>query len=121
MCNVPVARLRLTADMIIYAAPILETVMTTPIFQNTKKLRKNRTIEALQRGGPFLILISSDTSLRNRNIATPNASMDGSFPKTWKFEIGAWWLYKLQSATATRSERDISHVLMECGWDAAEY
>lgn len=67
------------------------------------------------------ILISSDTSLRNRNIATPNASTDGSFPKTWKFENGAWWLYKLQSATATRSERDISHVLMECGWDAAEY
>ena len=65
------------------------------------------------------ILISSDTSLRNRNIATPNASTDGSFPKTWKFENGAWWLYKLQSATATRSERDISHVLMECGWDAA--
>ena len=67
------------------------------------------------------ILVSSDTSLRNRNIATPNASTDGSFPKTWKFENGAWWLYKLQSATATRSERDISHVFMECDWDTAEY
>lgn len=67
------------------------------------------------------ILISSDTSLRNRHIATPNASTDGSFPKTWKFEDGAWWLYKLQSAAATRSERDISHALRECGWDAAEY
>lgn len=67
------------------------------------------------------ILISSDTSLRNRNIATPNASTDGSFPKTWKYENGAWWLYKLQSSAATRSEREISHALMACGWDAAEY
>lgn len=67
------------------------------------------------------ILISSDTSLRNRQIATPNASTDGSFPKTWKFEGGDWWLYKLQSVAATRSEREISHTLMDCGWDAAEY
>lgn len=67
------------------------------------------------------ILISSDTSLRNRKIATPNGSTDGSFPKTWKFENGAWWLYKLQSSAATRSEREISHALMACGWDAAEY
>ena len=41
------------------------------------------------------ILISSDTSLRKHGIVTPNASTDGSFPKTWKFENGAWWLYKL--------------------------
>lgn len=67
------------------------------------------------------ILISSDTSLRKRSIVTPNASTDGSFPKTWKYENGEWWLYKLQSSTATRSEREISHVLMACGWDAAEY
>lgn len=67
------------------------------------------------------ILSAGSIPLRNRNIGTPNASTDGSFPKTWKFENGAWWLYKLQSATATRIERDISHVLMECGWDAAEY
>lgn len=67
------------------------------------------------------ILISSDTSLRNRQIATPNASTDGSFPKTWKFEDGDWWLYKLQSVAATRSEREISRALLECGWDAAEY
>lgn len=67
------------------------------------------------------ILISSDTSLRKHGIVTPNASTDGSFPKTWKFENGAWWLYKLQSAEATRSEREISHALMACGWDAAEY
>ena len=67
------------------------------------------------------ILSSGEVPLRNCNIPTPNASTDGSFPKTWKFENGAWWLYKLQSATATRSERDISHVLMECGWNAAEY
>lgn len=67
------------------------------------------------------ILSSGNVPLSNRLIVTPNASTDGSFPKTWKFENGAWWLYKLQSATATRSERDISHVLMECGWAAAEY
>lgn len=67
------------------------------------------------------ILISSDTSLRKQNFVTPNASTDGSFPKTWKYENGAWWLYKLQSADATRSEREISHALMDCGWDAAEY
>ena len=67
------------------------------------------------------ILISSDTSLRKQNIITPNASTDGSFPKTWKYEKGAWWLYKLQSADTTRSEREISHALMQCGWDAAEY
>ena len=67
------------------------------------------------------ILVSSDTSLRKQNIVTPNASTDGSFPKTWKYEKGAWWLYKLQSADATRSEREISHALIRCGWDAAEY
>ena len=67
------------------------------------------------------ILISSDTSLRKQGIVTPNASTDGSFPKTWKYEKGAWWLYKLQSSDATRSEREISHALMDCGWDAAEY
>lgn len=67
------------------------------------------------------ILISSDTSLRRQNIATPNASTDGRFPKTWKYEKGAWWLYKLQPADATRGEREISHALMRCGWDAAEY
>lgn len=67
------------------------------------------------------ILISSDTSLRKQGIVTPNASTDGSFPKTWKYENGAWWLYKLQSEEATYSECEISHALMDCGWDAAEY
>lgn len=67
------------------------------------------------------ILVSSDTSLRVNRLITPNASTDGSFPKTWKFENGAWWLYKIQTSDATRSEREISRVLMECGWDAAEY
>lgn len=67
------------------------------------------------------ILVSSDTSLRMNRVVTPNASTDGSFPKTWKFEDGEWWLYKIQSSDATRSEREISRVLMECGWDAAEY
>lgn len=67
------------------------------------------------------ILVSSDTSLRMNRLVTPNASTDGSFPKTWKYENGEWWLYKIQSSNATRSEREISHVLMDCAWDAAEY
>ncbi len=67
------------------------------------------------------VLISSDTSLRQHSVITPNASTDGSFPKTWKHENGQWWLYKIQSPQATRSEREISHVLRACGWDAAEY
>ena len=67
------------------------------------------------------VLTSGGTKVPPLNIATPNASTDGSFPKTWKFENGAWWLYKLQSAIATRSERKISHALIACGWDTAEY
>lgn len=67
------------------------------------------------------ILISSDTSLRLRSTITPNASTDGSFPKTWRYENGEWWLYKLQSAEASRSEYAISRALLSCGWPAAEY
>ena len=67
------------------------------------------------------ILLTSDTSLRNTMLITPNVSTDGSFTKTWKYEKGEWWLYKLQSLQATRSEVEISKVLMDCGWDAAEY
>ena len=67
------------------------------------------------------ILVSSDTSLRNLRVATPNASTDGSFTKTWRFEDGSWWLYKLQSSAATDAEVEISRVLREAGWDAAEY
>ena len=67
------------------------------------------------------ILVSSDTSLRNLQIATPNASTDGSFTKTWKYEKGAWWLYKLQSSAASKAEVEISRVLRGIGWDAAEY
>lgn len=67
------------------------------------------------------ILTPRNVLPRNRIISTPNASTDGIFPKTWKHENDAWWLYKLQSAAATRSEREISHALMACGWDAAEY
>ena len=67
------------------------------------------------------ILVSSDTSLRGLRVATPNASTDGSFTKTWRFERGAWWLYKIQSAAATDAEVSISHVLRSIGWDAAEY
>lgn len=67
------------------------------------------------------ILVSSDTSLRNLQVATPNASTDGSFTKTWKYEKGAWWLYKLQPTVASKAEVEISRILREIGWDAAEY
>ncbi len=67
------------------------------------------------------ILVSSDTSLHHLRVATPNASTDGSFTKTWKYEEDAWWLYKLQSAAATEAEVEISRVLRDIGWDAAEY
>ena len=67
------------------------------------------------------ILLSGDTSIRKAAIVTPNASTDGSFAKTWRYENDAWWLYKLQSGEATRSEVEISRVLIDCGWDAAKY
>lgn len=67
------------------------------------------------------ILVSSDTSLRMNGTITPNAATDGSFPKTWRYENGAWWLYKLQSVEASRSEYAISKALREAGWDAAVY
>ncbi len=67
------------------------------------------------------ILVSGDTSLRGLQVDTPNASTDGSFTKTWKYEKGAWWLYKLQPAVASRAEVEISRILREIGWDAAEY
>lgn len=67
------------------------------------------------------ILLSSDTSLRRAHIVTPNVSTDGSFTKTWAYEDGEWWLYKLQSSDATKSEVNISRVLRALHWDAAEY
>lgn len=67
------------------------------------------------------ILLSSDTSLNNVGIASPNISTDGSFTKTWVYENGEWWLYKLQSTEATRSEVNISRVLKKCIWDTADY
>ena len=67
------------------------------------------------------ILVSSDTSLRKLRVATPNASTDGSFTKTWRFERGDWWLYKIQPTAATDAEIEISRVLRNIGWDAAEY
>ena len=67
------------------------------------------------------ILVSGDTSLRKLRVATPNASTDGSFTKTWRYEDGEWWLYKLQSTVATEAEVAISRVLQSIGWDAAEY
>lgn len=67
------------------------------------------------------ILLSGDTSINKAAFATPNVSTDGSFTKTWKCEDGEWWLYKMQSSDATRSEVEISKVLNACGWDAAIY
>ena len=67
------------------------------------------------------ILLSGDTSINKAAFATPNVSTDGSFTKTWKYEKGEWWLYKIQSVDATRSEVEISKVLTACGWDAAAY
>ena len=67
------------------------------------------------------ILVSGDTSLRNLPAVTPNASTDGSFTKTWRYEKGSWWLYKLQPVAASRAEVEISRILREIGWDAAEY
>lgn len=67
------------------------------------------------------ILVSSDTSLRKAGTVTPNASTDGSFTKTWRWQDGEWWLYKLQSTAATRSEYEISKALIMAGFDAAEY
>ena len=67
------------------------------------------------------ILVSSDTSLQKLSVATPNASTDGSFTKTWRFERGDWWLYKIQPTAATEAEVEISRVLRNIGWDAAEY
>ena len=74
-----------------------------------------------QNAASDFILISSDTSLRRLSGATPNASTDGSFTKTWRYEGDAWWLYKLQSTAATRAEVAISQTLRDCGWAAAEY
>ena len=67
------------------------------------------------------ILVSGDTSLDKVARVTPNASTDGSFTKTWRYEDGQWWLYKLQSEEAVRSEVAISEALHACKWDAAEY
>jgi hypothetical protein len=67
------------------------------------------------------ILVSSDTSLRSLRISTPNASTDGSFTKTWKYEGDAWWLYKIQPKASTEAEVAISRVLRSIDWDAAEY
>ena len=67
------------------------------------------------------ILVSSDTSLRGLSAVTPNAATDGSFTKTWRFENGGWWLYKVQSSAATEAEVQISRALRQAGWDAAEY
>jgi len=67
------------------------------------------------------ILLSSETSLRRAHVSTPNISTDGSFPKTWVFEKGAWWLYKIQPKNAVQAEVEISRVVRACGWDAAVY
>ena len=67
------------------------------------------------------ILVSGDTSLRGLRPATPNASTDGSYTKTWRYENGSWWLYKVQPAAATEAEVWISRALSKAGWSTAEY
>ena len=67
------------------------------------------------------ILSGGTAPIPEKGIITPNLCTDGRFPKTWKYENGEWWLYKIQSSMAARSEREISRVLMACGWDAADY
>ena len=67
------------------------------------------------------ILSGGTAPIPEKGIITPNICTDGRFPKTWKYENGEWWLYKIQSSMATRSEREISRVLMACGWDVAKY
>lgn len=67
------------------------------------------------------ILVSSDTSLNLKMNITPNMSTDGSFTKTWRYEDGLWWLYKVQSKDATMSEYSIAKALNACGWSAAAY
>lgn len=83
--------------------------------------RKNLENRGGQEAISQFILYSSDTSLRMAGNITPNASTDGSFPKTWRYEEGRWWLYKRQHENAVKSEYAISRALLACGWDAAEY
>ena len=67
------------------------------------------------------ILISSDTSLRGLRAVTPNAATDGCFAKTWAYENGEWWLYKLENELQARCEVEIANTLRKIGWDCAEY
>ena len=67
------------------------------------------------------ILSGGTAPIPEKGIITPNLCTDGRFPKTWKYENGEWWLYKIQSSMAARSEREISRVLMACGWNTADY
>ena len=67
------------------------------------------------------ILSGGTAPLPEKGIITPNLCTDGRFLKIWKYENGEWWLYKIQSSMAVRSEREISRVLRSYGWDAADY
>ena len=67
------------------------------------------------------ILLSSDTSLRNALFVTPNASTEGSYTKTWRYEDSEWWLYKIENKESIEAEIKISQALIECGWDTAVY
>ena len=67
------------------------------------------------------ILLSSDTSLRNALFVTPNASTEGSYTKTWRYEDSEWWLYKIENKESIEAEIKISQALIKCGWDTAVY
>jgi len=67
------------------------------------------------------ILSGGTAPIPEKGIITPNLCTDGRSPKAWKYENGEWWLYKIQSSMAARSEREISQVLRSCGWETAEY
>ena len=57
------------------------------------------------------ILSNGVSALPGKGLVTPNASAEGNYLKMWKYEDGEWWLYKLQSSTATRSEREIKSAM----------
>lgn len=83
--------------------------------------RSKLCIAEEQNAAGDFILVSSDSKLMRLKGVTPNASTDGSFTKTWRYEGGEWWLYKLQASAATRAEVAIYRTLRDCGWAAAEY
>ncbi len=99
------------------------TDLFTCFKQNEFRPRDTLLVKSAQGAISQFVLVSSDTSLRLRSHVTPNASTDGGFPKTWKYDKNKkkWWLYKIQSESAVLSELHISRALRDCGWDATLY